>query len=41
MQKDVIVENSEINIDVTELNGGVYIYKLNPQGKHSGRDKSQ
>lgn len=31
MQKNVAGENGEINLDVTELNEGVYIYKLNGQ----------
>jgi hypothetical protein len=31
IQKNVIGENSEINLDVTELSKGVYIYKLNGQ----------
>lgn len=31
MQKNVVGENGEINLDVTELNEGVYIYKLNGQ----------
>lgn len=29
MQKNVVGENGEINLDVTDLNSGVYIYKLN------------
>jgi hypothetical protein len=31
MQKNVVGENGEINLDVTELSNGVYIYKLNGQ----------
>ncbi len=31
MQKTVVGENAEINLDVTELSNGVYIYKLNGQ----------
>jgi hypothetical protein len=31
MQKNVFGENGEINLDVTELSNGVYIYKLNGQ----------
>lgn len=31
MQKTVVGENGEINLDVTELSNGVYIYKLNGQ----------
>ncbi|MFV5697437.1 T9SS type A sorting domain-containing protein [Flavobacterium sp. ZT3R17] len=31
MQKNVTGQNSEINLDVTELSNGVYIYKLNGQ----------
>lgn len=31
MQKSVFAENGEINLDVTELSNGVYIYKLNGQ----------
>ncbi len=31
MQKNVIGENGEINLDVTNLSSGVYIYKLNGQ----------
>ena len=31
IQKNVIGENGEINLDVTELSNGVYIYKLNGQ----------
>ncbi len=31
MQKNVVGENGEINLDVTKLSSGVYIYKLNGQ----------
>ena len=31
MQKNVVGENGEINLDVKELSNGVYIYKLNGQ----------
>ena len=31
MYKNVVGENGEINLDVTDLNEGIYIYKLNGQ----------